>query len=71
MSDPSVLEVVHRTDDGMIVRSLAFYSYRGPIGQWMLGDNPLRELKDEIIYKGPRLSDDEFADRLRKAEKRK
>ena len=58
----NVMEVVYRRGDGMIVRSLAFYSYRsGPIGEWMLGDTPLRDAEGELIYQGPRLSDEQFA----------
>ena len=56
-----MLEVVYRRSDGMIVRSLAFYSYRrGPIGQWMLGDKPLSEVDGEVLYQGTRLNTDDF-----------
>jgi hypothetical protein len=61
----SLMEVVYRQPDGMIFRALAFYSYRGgPIGEWIVGDRPLAEIDGEIVYRGARMSDVEFARRL-------
>lgn len=51
----TLMEVVYRRNDGVIVRTLAINSYRGgPIGEWTVGDIPLSELGGEFIYKGPR-----------------
>ena len=60
-----MMEVVYRQSDGSIVRTLAFYSHRrGPLGEWMLGDTPLREFDGgDILHQGERLTDEEF-DRL-------
>lgn len=40
------MEVFYLRDDGAKVRSYAYQSYRaGWGGQWMVGDTPLRDLK--------------------------
>lgn len=56
-----IMEVVYRRSDGVVVRTLAYYSHRnGPIGEWMVGNASLSELGGNILYKGPRLTEANF-----------
>lgn len=46
------MEVTWVRDDGTRVRSAAYYSYRrDPLGEWMVGDTPLREIKGAVFAK--------------------
>ncbi len=51
---PNLMEIVYRRRDGMMVRGLAYYSYRrGPAGEWFYDGQPLAELDGELITKAP------------------
>ena len=49
-----MLEVIYRRKDGILVKSVAFYSYRrGPIGEWEVGSVPLDKIDGEVLSTRP------------------